>query len=364
MLRAAPGGPARTLGENKAEAMMTRFAMVLAAALAAAVLGGGAAQAQAPSISPGLPLGVTSPLGIGPSAPVGPTRIPLGATELATPGASPILSGASPLDPLTGVACGGALSAAATSATTGASGRDVDTRITCRPGWHPHGRDRDGQCRPQPAFRCADPESLGAGHEHAEPAGAAVLRSLGIVIPVDAVDLAQPAAMHDDADGCPDDLRRADNVRIAVDRPYPKYAGDELPLSKSCMGVIRAPGEAALPFASTSWHGASRADALDGDEVVERVDLSIERVEIVFADGAVLAQGRGLANLHRLIEILAVGAANLLGFGGADAALPQRRPARLRRRQLGRLAAIRRIGGARRNDQHSDGEAEDAQDVG
>jgi hypothetical protein len=64
----------------------------------------------------GLPLGITSPLGIGPAGPVGPTRIPLGATELATPGASPILSGASPLDPFTGVACGGALSAAATSA--------------------------------------------------------------------------------------------------------------------------------------------------------------------------------------------------------------------------------------------------------
>ena len=108
--------------------MMIRFAMALAAAL----LSCGAAQAQAPSISPGLPLGITSPLGIGPSAPVGPTRVPLGATELATPGASPILSGASPLDPLTGVACGGALSAAAasaalTSATTGASGSGRST---------------------------------------------------------------------------------------------------------------------------------------------------------------------------------------------------------------------------------------------
>src|SRR5207248_183111 len=82
-------------------------------ALTGVLLGGGAAQAQVPSISPGLPLGITSPLGIGPAAPVGPTRIPLGATELATPGASPILSGASPLDPLTGVACGSALSAAA-----------------------------------------------------------------------------------------------------------------------------------------------------------------------------------------------------------------------------------------------------------
>src|ERR1700749_3644855 len=102
--------------------MRTHFTIVLVAALLVC----GAAQAQAPSISPGLPLGITSPLGIGPSAPVGPTGIPLGATHLGTPGGSPIMSGASPLDPLTGVACGGALSAAAasaavTSATTGAS---------------------------------------------------------------------------------------------------------------------------------------------------------------------------------------------------------------------------------------------------
>ena len=34
------------------------------------------------------PLGVTSPLGFGPGAPVGATGIPLGATELATPGVS------------------------------------------------------------------------------------------------------------------------------------------------------------------------------------------------------------------------------------------------------------------------------------
>src|SRR5262245_8392139 len=111
--------------------MTTRFAMVLAGALAAAVLGSGAAQAQARSISPGLPLGVTFPLGIGPSAPVAPTRIPLGATELATPGASPILSGATPLDPLTGVACGGALSAARSEEHT--SELQSLRHLVCRP---------------------------------------------------------------------------------------------------------------------------------------------------------------------------------------------------------------------------------------
>ena len=42
------------------------------------------------------PLGATSPLGIGPGAPVGPAGIPLGATELAVPGVSPPPPGASP----------------------------------------------------------------------------------------------------------------------------------------------------------------------------------------------------------------------------------------------------------------------------
>jgi hypothetical protein len=41
------------------------------------------------------PLGVTSPLGIGAAAPVGATGLPLGATELATPGVSPMTSSSS-----------------------------------------------------------------------------------------------------------------------------------------------------------------------------------------------------------------------------------------------------------------------------
>ena len=65
--------------------MMTRFAVATAAVL----LGCGSAYAQAPlSTSPLPPLGVTSPLGI-PNAPVGHTGVPLGATELATPGREP-----------------------------------------------------------------------------------------------------------------------------------------------------------------------------------------------------------------------------------------------------------------------------------
>src|SRR4030088_878662 len=80
---------------------MTRFVM---ATTAAVLLGCGSAFAQVGgmSISPGAPLGMTSPLGIGPGSPVAPTRVPLGATELASPGVSPMTSGASPMGPTTG----------------------------------------------------------------------------------------------------------------------------------------------------------------------------------------------------------------------------------------------------------------------
>jgi hypothetical protein len=74
--------------------MMTRF--TIAAVAAAALLGCGSAVAQVGgmNISPGTsPLGMTSPLGIGPGSPVGPAGVPLGATELASPGVSPSMSG-------------------------------------------------------------------------------------------------------------------------------------------------------------------------------------------------------------------------------------------------------------------------------
>src|SRR6266481_1179730 len=96
--------------------MMTRFAVATAAVL----LGCGSAYAQAPlSTSPLPPLGLTSPLGI-PNAPVGHTGVPLGATELATPGVSPTTSGASPM---LGATCVSSTppSAAMGSSTTGAS---------------------------------------------------------------------------------------------------------------------------------------------------------------------------------------------------------------------------------------------------
>ena len=41
-------------------------------------------------VAPTPSLGITSPLGMGPGAPVGPTQIPLGSTEIASPGISPL----------------------------------------------------------------------------------------------------------------------------------------------------------------------------------------------------------------------------------------------------------------------------------
>src|SRR4029450_6091857 len=98
--------------------MMTRFAMATAAVL----LGCGSAYAQTRmNVSPLPALGLTSPLGI-PNAPVGQTGIPLGATELATPGVSPTTSGAAPL---IGATCAGAspppapMGSSATASSTG-----------------------------------------------------------------------------------------------------------------------------------------------------------------------------------------------------------------------------------------------------
>ena len=74
------------------------FAGCSLAMLAAVVLVSGSASAQIGGIGPsGSPLGMTSPLGIGPAPAVPRTGIPMGATELSTPGVSPMTSGTSPL---------------------------------------------------------------------------------------------------------------------------------------------------------------------------------------------------------------------------------------------------------------------------
>ena len=93
--------------------MMTRFAVATAAVL----LGCGSAYAQAPMSTSPLPaLGMTSPFGI-PNAPVGHTGVPLGATELATPGVSPTTSGASPMPGATCVSSAPPLAALGSSMT-------------------------------------------------------------------------------------------------------------------------------------------------------------------------------------------------------------------------------------------------------
>jgi hypothetical protein len=101
----------RLLTRNEAEPMMTRLVI---ATVTVAFLGCGPVYAQVGAIGPtsplgmgpgspigatgpSSPLGMTSPLGIGPSSPVGPVGIPMGSTELATPGESPAMSGASPM---------------------------------------------------------------------------------------------------------------------------------------------------------------------------------------------------------------------------------------------------------------------------
>jgi hypothetical protein len=48
------------------------------------------------------PLGVTTPLGMGPGAPVAPVGIPLGATQLSSPGASPAVAGIVPQNAISG----------------------------------------------------------------------------------------------------------------------------------------------------------------------------------------------------------------------------------------------------------------------
>jgi hypothetical protein len=101
---------------------MTRLALdamaaVLAAVLAAIPLACGSAYAQAGgmSISPGTPLGLTSPLGIGATPPVAPTGIPMGTTELPAPALSPFISGVSPMAPVT---CGASSAGASAGAPT------------------------------------------------------------------------------------------------------------------------------------------------------------------------------------------------------------------------------------------------------
>jgi hypothetical protein len=94
--------PVRGSCAEEERAKMSRVLTIIAAA---ALLGCSPAAAQVGGIG-APPLGLTSPLGIGPGSPVSPTGIPMGATELSSPGVSPMTSGASPLVPSLGGATG------------------------------------------------------------------------------------------------------------------------------------------------------------------------------------------------------------------------------------------------------------------
>src|SRR5260370_38144966 len=87
-----PGGARRISVQNKVEPMMTRFVM---ATMAAGLLGCGAAFAQVGGMGVSPPLGVTSPLGIGPGSAVPPTGLRLGPTEGPTLAVRPTTSGPS-----------------------------------------------------------------------------------------------------------------------------------------------------------------------------------------------------------------------------------------------------------------------------
>src|SRR4051794_15050423 len=103
--------------------MMTRFAI---ATTAAVLLSCGSALAQSP-------LGLTSPLGIGPGSPVGPTGIPLGATELGSLGVSPTTSGTSPLGLTASTPCsgiGGAVPQTSFGQTTSTTGTTSGTEMS------------------------------------------------------------------------------------------------------------------------------------------------------------------------------------------------------------------------------------------
>src|SRR4030081_1043099 len=84
------------------QSRMTSMRRLLVTTTVSVLLGCSTAWAQV-TVGTGapVPLGLTSPLGMGTGASVGVTGIPLGATEMATPGVSPTAAGTSPLGSMT-----------------------------------------------------------------------------------------------------------------------------------------------------------------------------------------------------------------------------------------------------------------------
>ncbi len=102
-----------------------RFIRWSLAALAVVFVASSPASAQIGGIGPsplGSPLGMTSPLGIGPAPAVPRTGIPMGATDLSSPGVSPMTSGTSPLGAALGNITTCSSIGGSFSGTTGTSG--------------------------------------------------------------------------------------------------------------------------------------------------------------------------------------------------------------------------------------------------
>ena len=226
--------------------MVTRFAV---AALVAVLLDCGCAYAQVGgmSISPGPPLGFTSPLGVGPGSPVAPTRIPMGSTELAAPAVSPLISGTSPMSSCNerrhdmrrfvgGNVCrhgrfsdvggvwlrnGGLRRRRYDRKRVGHLCRErrlfggirADglvrygnrVELVCRSRRHSVGLYRNGRRRPQPSIRCSDHESIGASYDADPPRCDAPFQFVGARF-----DVGQHGPMPDDRDGYPHGWDTAD----------------------------------------------------------------------------------------------------------------------------------------------------------
>lgn len=167
--------------------MIKRLAL---ATVAAALLGWNSAHAQAT----GSPLGFTSPLGMGPGASVGPVGIPLGATELASPGVSPTTSGVSPVDASTCGTTGSAMDSS-TGSTTGMSGSSsvFDGGGT---GGTSSGCTASGSSSGSPAASASSPSAMGStspGRAVGIPLGSTELSDAG-TSPPPVVPTINPAA--------------------------------------------------------------------------------------------------------------------------------------------------------------------------
>lgn len=163
--------------------LVAAFAMTLPCASAMAQVG--------PIGAPTPPLlGTTSPLGIGPAAPVAPTGIPLGATELANTGISPTASGVSPMGPSTSSVSicsgfGSAIPQASLGSINTMSGTQITTSMTSTFDGGGTLGNASGTCAPGISSDFARPAASASS-----PTGIAISGGVGRVgIPMGATEL-------------------------------------------------------------------------------------------------------------------------------------------------------------------------------